>query len=134
MFYPSGPRHVYLEEKQGKQATVRRALNWDGTIIPNLLATDTGRFFIKYEERGPGVAVEFFPTAGNRIVSIHCKKIRCVAIIYRTFVRDEPSLPLIQYQFRAKDGNVLNFSVDNLVITALANNLTRKPRNGYQKK
>ena len=84
MFYPSGPRQVYLEEKQGKQAIVRRALDWDGTIIPNLLATDIGRFFIKYEERGPGVAVEFFPTAGNRSVSIHCKEIRCAATVLST--------------------------------------------------
>ena len=90
-------------------------------------------FFIKYEERGPGVVVEFYPTINNRSVNIYGGKLRCAALVYRTFTRDEPSLPLIQCQFKAKDGNPINLSVENLVFTPLATAATRKPRNNYQK-
>ena len=133
MFYHSGPRQVYLEEKNGKKCIVRRALNWDGTVIHNLLVTDSGRFFIKHDERKPGLAVEFFPTINNRSVNIHGGKLRCGALVYRTFVRVEPIIPLMQYQFKAKYGNTLNFSVDNIIINPLATATTRKPRNNYQK-
>ena len=133
MFYPSGPRQVYIDEKNGEQSIVRRALKWDGGVIHSLPVTDSGRFFIKYDEREPGVVVEFYPTINNRSVNIHGGKLRCAALVYRTFVRTEPSLPLVQYQFKAKDGNALNFSVDNIIINTLATAATRKPRNNYQK-
>ena len=70
MFYPSSPRQVYIDEKGRKRAIVRKALDWDGNVIANLLVTDLGGFFIKYEERGPGVVVEYHPTINNRCVSI----------------------------------------------------------------
>ena len=133
MFYPFGPRQLLIEEKKGKKAFIRRALDWEGNVITNLLVTDSGRFFIKYDERGPGVVVEFLPTINNRSVNIHGGKLPCAALIYRTFTRDEPSLPLIQCQFKAKDGNPLNLSVENLIFTPLATATTRKPRNNYQK-
>ena len=50
MFYPSSPWQVYLEKKQGQQAIVRRSLDWDGNVDPNLLVTDTGRFLIQHQE------------------------------------------------------------------------------------
>ena len=102
---------MYIQEKNGKKSIVRRALDWEGNVIPNLLCTDTGRFFIKYDERGPGVVVEFMPTIKNRSVNIHGGKLRCTALVYRTFTREEPSTPLLQCQFKAKDGNGLNFSL-----------------------
>ena len=58
MYYQSGTRQVYIDEKGGTLAIVRQALDWDGSVITNLLVSDNGRFFIKYEERGPGVVVE----------------------------------------------------------------------------
>ena len=85
MFYTLGPRQVYIQEKTGKKSIVhvRRALDWEGNVIPNLLCTDTGRYFIKLRW----------------------------AAVDRTFTREEPSAPLLQCQFKAKDGNGLNFSL-----------------------
>ena len=133
MFYPTSPRQVHLDEKNGKQFIVRRAQYWDGDSIFRLHVTDSGQFFIKYEERGPGVVVEFHPTINNRSVNIHGGKLRCAALVYRTFAIVEPSLPLVQYQFNAKDGNALNFSIENINITTMATAATRKLRNNYQK-
>ena len=133
MFYVLGPRQVTIEQKTGKQALVRRALDWDGKIISNLFVTDTGRFFIKYDERGPGVIVDFMPTINNRSVNTHGGKLRCAAVVYRTFTREEPTVPLLQCQFKSKDGNGLNFSVENILLVTLATAATRKPRNNYQK-
>ena len=94
MFYILGPRQVTIEEKTGKSALVRKALDWDGKVIPNLLVTDAGRFFIKYDERGPGVIVEFMPTINNRSVNIHGGKLKCAAVVYRTFTRRTHSTSL----------------------------------------
>ena len=128
MFYTTGPCQVYFDEKNGKQCIDRRALNGDGNAIHSLLVTDSGRFFIKHDEREPGVVVQFNPTINNQSVNIHGGKLRCAALVYRTFVRVEPSLPLLQYQFKSKDGNGLNFSVDNIILTTLATAATRKPK------
>ena len=94
----------------------------------NLLCTDTGRFFVKYDERGPGVVVEFMPT-----INIHDGKLCCAAYVYRPFTREEPTTPLLQCQFKAQDGDGLNFSIENLIIATQATAATRKPRNNYQK-
>ena len=70
----------------------------------------------------------------NRSVNIHGGNQRCAALVYRTFVRGEPSLPLAQYQFKAKNGNPLDFAVDNIQLCAHAKLTMRKPRkNLYQK-
>ena len=108
-------------------------MDWEGRVIPDLLCTDTGRFFIKYQERGPGVVVEFMPTINNRSVNIHGGKLRCAALVYRTFTKEEPTAPLNQCQFKAKDGDGINFSVNNIVMNIQATAGTRKPRNNYQK-
>ena len=115
MFYPTGPRQVVIQEKKAKSNIVRRALDWDGKLTPNLLVTDSGRFFIKHDESGPSVVVEFMPTSNNRSVNIYGGKLRCAALAYRPFTREEPTVPLLQCQFKSKDGNGLNFSVENLL-------------------
>ena len=60
---------MVIQEKKGK-TIVREVLDWDGKVIPNLHVSDPGRFFIKYDERGPGVVVEFIPTINNRCAAI----------------------------------------------------------------
>ena len=77
--------------------------------------------------------MEFHPTMNNRSVNIYGGKLRCAALVYRTFTRDEPSLPLLHCQFKAKDGNPLNLAIENLIFTPLATATTRKPRNNFQK-
>ena len=77
--------------------------------------------------------MEFVPTINNRSMNIHGGKLRCAALVNRTCVRDAPPLPLMQYQFKSKDGNGLNLSVDNIVHTPLATAATKKTRNNYQK-
>ena len=132
MFYSTGPKQVYLKDKHGRRTIVRRALDWEGRVISDLLCTDNGRFFIKYQERGAGVVVEFMPTVKNRSVNIHDGKLRCAALVYRTFTKEVPTAPLQQCQFKAKDGNGVNFSVDNLVPNIQATAATRKPRNNQK--
>ena len=57
MLYTTGPRQVYNEGRHGKISRVRRALDWEGNVVQDLLVTDSERFCIKYNERGPGVVV-----------------------------------------------------------------------------
>ena len=128
LFYSSGPHQVFINEKDGKKAIVRRGLDWDGNVVHDLLVTDSGRFFVKYDEKDPGAVVEVVPRLDNRSVNIHGGKLRCAALVYRTFVKEAPPLPLRRYQFRAKNGNGLDLRVDNIV---LAPHNTRKPRNTY---
>ena len=66
-------------------------------------------------------------------VPIFTGKLKCAALVYRTLTRKEPSTPLLQCQFKAKDGNGVNFSVENLIFATQATATTRKPRNSYQK-
>ena len=97
------PTQMYIQEKAGKRSIVGRAfLDWDGKVIPNLLCTDTRRFFM--------------PTLNNRSVNIYGGKLRCAALVYRTFTREVPTGPLLQCQFKTKDGDGLNFCVENLII------------------
>ena len=97
MFYDSGPCQVFIciEENPGKTAIIGKALNWDGSVVNNVLAFDSGRFFVKYQDAGPGVVVEIFPSLSNRCVNIHGGKLRCAALVYRTFTKREPSVPLL---------------------------------------
>ena len=81
------------------------------------------------------MVVEFIPTINNRSVNMHGGKLRCGALVYHPlkFERYESTLPLVQYQFKTKDGNGLNFHIDTIVLTPLATVTTRNPRNNFQK-
>ena len=49
-------------------------------------------------------------------------------------LEDVPSLPLAQYQFKVKNGNPLNFAVENLQLCVHAKLTGRRPRkNLFQK-
>ena len=80
---------------------------------------------MKYNDTGPGVVVQFFPTLSNSCVNIHGGKLRRAELVYRTFVRDEPNLPLVQYQFKSKNGNALDLKVENIAISPIATAKTK---------
>ena len=68
-------------------------LDWDGNVIEDLLVKNTGRFLVKHHDKEPGNVEEMFPTLGDRSVNIYGQ---CAALVYRTFVREPPHLPLLQ--------------------------------------
>ena len=115
MFYPTGPHQIYLQEKDGTQTIVRKALDWDGKIILTVLVTETGRFFVRNDDRVPGCVSEDLPSLHNRSVNINGGKLRCGALVYRTFVKKPPTLPLNRYQLRTKNEDALDFHVDNIL-------------------
>ena len=117
MFSPPGIHHVQLKESTGKTSIARRGVDWGGDVIKDMVVTDSGRFFVNYNDRAPGAVVEVFPTLGNRNINVHGGKVRCTALIYRTFVKYAPSLPVTSYKFNSKNGNGLDLCVENIVIT-----------------
>ena len=90
------------------------ARNWDGLILPGLVVTDKGHFFLQVE--GKGVFRKPVSTK-DRFLYHDSMRILAPRIVFCSFAKDHPGLhgeSEEEYYFKTCNGSKYNLSIDNL--------------------
>ena len=108
-----GPAQCVFEDG----VIIRKAVDWSKNLIPGLLVTDAGEFYVKSTHGTLGSFIyQSVMTKKDRYVFCNSQRYKCPAVIVKTFVKLEEVLPLHCYIFHSRNGDCLDFSVDNIVL------------------
>ena len=84
MLAPDGPNQSTFEDG----VIIRKALDWDQKLIPGLLVTDSGDFYVKSTHGSLGTIVyQSMPNVKDRYVFCNSKRYKCSAVVIRTFLK-----------------------------------------------
>ena len=113
MLSPGGPGQHTFEDG----VIIRKALDWNKNTIPGLLVTDAGEFYVKtvHATLGPMI-YQSTMTKKDKYIFCNAQRYKCAAVVVRTFVKLEDVYPLHYYIFQNRNGDNLDFSVDNIIL------------------
>ena len=96
---------------------IRKALDWNKNLIPGLLVTDAGEFYVKtvHATLGPMI-YQSTMTKKDKYIFCNSQRYKCAAVVVRTFVKLGDVYPLHYYIFQNRNGDNLDFSVDNIIL------------------